>query len=187
MYKASDLLETKGSRIPVGIHENCTVKSITVGERYIDFNYEKDGATNNKRVWFTTADKVWTRDGESKEAAFERSKREDLAHVTKHLHIFLTEDEFGDFEAKTYEEYINKAAAILEDKLDRKKVNLKLCYDKEGMYSEFGRFPDYIEEYKEEQKPTLYFTPYEQKHRLKAATNSVATSDAPVVGTDDLY
>lgn len=187
MYKATDLLEKGGSRIPVGIHENCKVSSVEVGERWIDFNYEKDGATNNKRVWFSTPDKVWTRDGESKEQAFERSKKEDLAHVTKHLHIFLTEEEFENFEAKTYEEFMNKAAAILEDKLDRTTVNLKLIYDKEGMYSEFGRYPDYIEEYVEGEKPTLYYTKYELQNRTTPAANSVATNNDTVVGTDDLY
>lgn len=187
MYKAIDLLEKGGSRIPVGIHEAVNVTKTEVGESYIDFHYEKDGATQHKRIWFPTIDKVWTKDGESKEDALERSKREALAHVTKHLHIFLTDEEFQGFEAKSFEEYVNKAAATLENKLDRCQVNVKLIYDTDGQYSDFGRYPDYVEKFIEGQKPTLYYTKYELQNRLKPASASVATSDDSVVGTDDLY
>lgn len=187
MYKAIDLLEKGGSRLPVGIHTAVRVTKSEVGDNYIDFHYEKDGATQHKRVWFPSEDKVWTRDGESKADALERSKREALAHVTKHLHIFLTEEEFATFEANSFEEYVNKAAVVLEDKLDRHLVNLKLIYDSDGQYSDFGRYPDYIEKYVEDQKPTLYYTKYELQNRIKPAAASVATSDDAVVGTDDLY
>lgn len=54
MISAKDLFESMGSsagsKITVGIHSNCNLSNIEVGDNFIDFIYEKDGNFNNKRA-----------------------------------------------------------------------------------------------------------------------------------------
>lgn len=53
-YKAQELFAEMGSRagskLPVGIHSNCSLQNVEVGENFIDFIYQKDGSFNNKRA-----------------------------------------------------------------------------------------------------------------------------------------
>lgn len=190
MYKAQDIAGNMASgkgRIPVGIHENCKVTKVETGDNFIDFYYEdQQQRSHNKRVWFPTPDKVWPKDGETKVEAFERSQKEALAHVVKHLHIFLPEKDFNKFEAENFEQFVEKAAKVLPKHLESKTVNLKLIYDKDGVYSTFGNYPDYIEEWSADQKCGLFYTKWERENRLESKVEeAINASDEAVVKIDD--
>ena len=95
------------------------------------------------------------------------------------MRIFLTPDELNLFSAPDIRTAAVKCEAILNPRLTQKKVNLKLIYDKDGQWSTFGYYPDYIEEYVEDVAPKLKFSSRELKDRCtpKAAPKLEDTSD----------
>lgn len=165
----------KGSKIPFGIHSNCKVKSLEfkAGE-YTDINFEdSEGRYHNKRLWYPNGKYLQTiklPDGTTKEEttdeAMLREGNERLAHIVKLLHIFLSESELANFPRNlNYDQFTDQAIKLLTPKLASKKVNLKLIYDSEGMYSVFGNFPDYIETFVEGEEPKLQFSNWEKENR----------------------
>lgn len=186
----SFLTPKTGTKIPVGIHSNCVVKSIEVTDKFVDLNFEdSDKRHHNKRLWepkgsypieITQAD--GTKKKETTAEALAREERLNMSHLVKLAHIFLSESEadklgavYEKYLAKTatYKDFVETASSLLNSKLTSKKVNLKVIYDSDGVYSEFGRYPDYIEEYTEGQEPTLAYTPYEVSNRItKKSSNS---------------
>lgn len=173
-YQASMIFETQlektGTKIPFGIHTACEVTSIEKGENFVDINFkDSEGRVHNKRLWdangnYPRRDK----DGnptETKQEAIEREETQNLAHIVKLLHIFVGEEGIAKFPALEYDDFVEKAIKVLGPKFPTKKVNLKLIYDSEGIYSVFGNFPDYIEEYVEGQEPRIKFTKWELENR----------------------
>lgn len=174
-YQASIIftedLSSSGSKIPMGIHTNCSLESVEKGETFYDVNFkDSENRVHNKRLWqpkglYPRKDK----DGAITETAAEalaREERENMRLIVKLLHIFLGEEGLT-VGASSYEEFMAKAAAILNQKASSKKLNLKLIYDSAGVYSTFGNFVDYVEEYVEGQEPTLHFTPWELANRME--------------------
>lgn len=167
-----------GKKIPFGIHLNNSVTSVEVGERWLDFNYESvDGSTHNKRVWFPELGKVLVNDGETQQDALKRADEQAFSHLVKHMRIFLSPEELNLFSAPDIRTAATNCAAILAPRLKNKKVNLKLIYDKEGQWSVFGNFPDYIEEYIEDVPTKLKFTDWELKNRCTPKAAEVEQKD----------
>ncbi len=179
-YQASIIfkedLSSGGHKIPVGIHANCTLESVEKGETFYDINFkDSEGHTHNKRLWqpkgaFPRKDK----DGniiETPQDALAREERENMRHFIKLLYIFLGEDGLATVSGNSYNEFMEKAAALLNQKANTKKLNLKLIYDSTGVYSEFpktlGFGSDYMEEYVEGQEPTLTFSKWELENRVE--------------------
>lgn len=168
MFQASIIFDeevkTSTGKIPFGIHTNCSVTSLEVGDNYVDINFsDSEGRVHNKRLW--APNDKYPRDGETSADALQRESRARLSHIVSLMHIFLGEDVIAKFQANTYEDFILKAVAMLNPKLKTKKVNLKLIYDADGVYSTFGNFPDYIEEYVEGVPSKLAYTTWEKKNR----------------------
>ena len=197
-YQASMIFENTvgktGTKIPFGIHTNCEVTSVEVGENFVDINFkDSENRTHNKRLWdangnYPRKDK----DGnftETKQQAIEREETQNLAHIVKLLHIYLGDEGISKFPALEYEEFIEKAIKVLTPKLASKKVNLKLIYDSEGMYSVFGNFPDYIEECVEGEEPRIKFTKWELENRCsyKGGNESAEKSETHKNKLADLY
>lgn len=132
--------------------------------------------------------KLYPKEGETPQQAFARSEKEYLAHIVKHLHIFLTDEEFNTFAASDIRTFTDKAAQLLNAKKDSCALNLKLIYDTDGVFPVFGKYPDYVEKYIDGQEPTLAYTKYEREKRLTPAT---AKTDDVVVNesanASDLY
>lgn len=172
MLKATQIelgLGGSGRKFPVGVHSKCKVVSVEKGDNFIDFNYESEDGDlyHNKRVWFPSVDKLYPRDGETVAQAFDRDVNERLAHIVKHLRIFLSPEEIEKFQAPDFESFAEKAALVLNDRvLSSKYVNLSLIYDSDGEYSTFGRYPNYIEEYVEGKEPTIGPSDWERKNRM---------------------
>lgn len=187
----------KGNKIPFGIHSNCSVKSVEfkAGE-YTDINFEdSEGRYHNKRLWYpngkypqqiTLADKS-TRE-ETTEEALRREGNERLAHVVKLMHIFLDANDLANFPKNLdYDKFTEQAIKMLTSKLGAKKVNLKLIYDSEGMYSVFGNFPDYIEEHVPNQEPKLEFSKWEKENRCTYKGNDNKSSSRGNGDVDTLF
>lgn len=184
-YQASIIfkedLSYTGGKIPVGIHTDCSLESIEKGETYWDINFkDSEGRSHNKRLWqpkgtYPRKDK----DGvviETVEEALAREERENMRHVVALLHIFIGEDALATVGANSYDEFMTKAAGILNQKAATKKLNLKLIYDSNGAYSEFGKIkPDYVEEYIEGQAPTLQYTKWELENRVERKTSPIVS------------
>lgn len=154
----------RGIKIPFGIHTNCKVTSLVKGENYVDINFEdQEGRTHNKRLWEPNG--KFPKQGETSAEALQRESVENLAHIVKVLHIFLGEESLAAIKAETYEGFIDKAIKAVTPRLNSETVNLKLIYDAEGIYSTFGKFPDYIEKYIPEEKSKLSYSKWEKENR----------------------
>lgn len=186
-----ELTPKRGVKIPVGIHTNCNVTSLEVGDGYVDINFStQDGLTHNKRLWEPKGKYQRTvKDPETKEERTEsveeartRETRTNLSHLAKVAKIFLTQEELTELQARLaktpeYKDVVLKISAAVNPVLSRKTVNLKLIADSERKYSTFTKsFPDYIEEYVEGVEPTLAYTEYE----LKEGLNKTGPISAPV-------
>lgn len=187
MFKGSTIFQNevkpqRGIKIPFGIHTNCVVTSVVKGDNYVDINFEdSEGRSHNKRLWEPNG--KYPKQGETSDQAIERESLENLAHVVKILHIFLGENNLDAVEAKTYDGFVEKAIKLVTPKLASKKVNLKLIYDAEGIYSTFGKFPDYIEENTGE-APKIDFTKWEKENR---STYKGETEKPKPSGLNDLF
>lgn len=189
MYQAElifkdEILPKKGVKIPFGIHTKVSVTSVERGKTekdksYFDVNFELDGRFHNIRLWDPSG--AYPKQGESTQDAIEREARTNLAHLVRLMHIFLGEDAMLKFSAKTYEDFITKAIALLTPKLKNKFVNLKVTYDKDGVYPEVAKY-DYLEEYNEGVEPTIAFSKWEKENRCtyKGETAVSATSQKEV-------
>lgn len=169
MYTAKEISKEfgGGKKMSVGIHINCSLDSVNVGENYVDFNYSNSaGETHNKRVWFPDPSKVYVRDSETDQQALERSKKEALAHVVKHMNIFMSKEQVDTFSAPDFVSFVKGASTLIDASKDSTKVNLKLIPDNKLEYSTFGRYPDYIEECEEGAPVGIQFTSWEQTNRV---------------------
>jgi len=182
----NELTPRNGKKIPFGIHTKCKVTSITYkpGE-FVDINFEDaEGRYNNKRLYqpngkYPRKTKV---DGIEREEttaeALQRDSKQKASHIVKLLHIFLGKEALKKFNGE-YDEFMEKAVkALTPNVLASKYVNLKLIYDSDGVYSEFGNYADYVEEYVEGQEPNLTYSPWEKENR------STASKETPKSSTD---
>lgn len=194
-YQANIIFQedlTRSARIPFGIHTNCKLVSVESGDGYFDINFEDSEAnTHNKRLWQPKGSYPRTdKDGntETTAEAMLREERENMRHVVRLLHIFIGEDALAKVSGKSYEEFMSKAAGILNQKAETKRLNLKLIYDGLGVYSTFGSYPDYVEEYKEGEEPTIKYTPWELTNRTtkKEEVKSSKPKANPSNDLDDL-
>jgi len=180
----NELTPKNGKKIPFGIHAKCKVTSIVnkPGE-YVDLNFEDSlGRYNNKRLYapngkYPRKTKVdGTEREETTAEALERDSKQKAAHVVKLLHIFLGKEALKKFTGE-YEEFMEKATkALTPNVLASKYVNLKLIYDSAGVYSEFGNYADYVEEYVEGKEPTLDFSPWEKENRTTPSKETPKSS-----------
>ena len=166
-----ELTPKRGVKIPVGIHSNCEVTDLVIGDEYVDVNFAKGDLTHNKRLWAPKGkypNKIKMEDGstqlETVDQAIEREKRLNLSLLAALTNIFLTEDERASLKAELakkpeYDDVVAVLVKRLNPVLSRKRVNLKLIPDSEGKYSKFGTYPSsYIEEYVEGAEPKLKYS-----------------------------
>lgn len=185
-YQASMIFDTqlgsKQSKIPMGIHAGAQVTNIERGENFVDIHFkDAEDRVHNKRLWdangnYPRKDKAGNFI-ETKQEAIEREEQSNLAHIVKLVHIFGGDQALQKL-GGDYDEFIDKAIKMLKPLLPTKKVNLKLIYDSEGIYSKFGTFPDYVEEYVEGQEPRLKFNKWE----LDNCTTYKGEPSAPATG-----
>lgn len=187
MYNAKSNSEmmptgTTGKKIPYGIHTNCSLSSVNVTDSYMDFNYEDpEGRVHNKRVWFPDPTKPPTpKDGESVAEAIQRDGQERAQHITLHLkHINPGDDSWMAVSGASLKAYADNAKRYLDLYKGDGKINLKLTLDKDLQWSEFSRFPTYLERFVDGQEPNLRFSAWELENRSPKAAPS-PSNDSPV-------
>lgn len=126
---------------------------------------------------------MYPKEGESLEDAKSRDVNERLAHIVKFMDIFLGKEVVDSFAAPNFKSFAEKAAAMLNDSIGNNTVNIKLIYDKDGVFSTFPTFPNYIEKHVPGQEPTIKFSNWELEHRCNP--KSTGSSDI-VEGTQAL-
>ena len=184
-----DITEGTAKKIPVGIHSKVSVVNMEVGENYFDINFEKDGARLNIRKWEPN-DKYPKKvviDGievmETPEMTIDRGIAENLKPVTALLKVFYNDEEVQAFRTQkflSYEDYLQKAAKYINQKTNKGFVNLKVVYDKEGMYPVVAYY-GYMEKYTEGMEPTLSYSKYELENSVKSKSEKQLEK-----GADDL-
>ena len=162
------------TRLTTGLHEALDVKTFLM-PNYFDIVVEKDGLTQNKRLFIPDYNKfpARIREDESQDQANFRDLKERLAHITLVMKIFMDEDQFKNFQApvvendhaQTFKLFAEKAHNELQTLLPTKQVNVKLIPTKDGLYSEFPFFATstWIEEHVPGQPSTLKYSKYELK------------------------
>lgn len=170
LFNLDDLLADsgKGTKIPCGIHTDVSVSSISrkktpKGNEFIEIVFSKGDASIQKALWEPKGS--YLEKEETTEQALAREARLNLSHIAKLLKLYLTPEQLANFPNLGYHNFMDKAIAILTPLLPTKKVNLKVIYDKEGVYTDLGKYPDYMELYQEGVEPTLAFTDFEIQNR----------------------
>lgn len=164
-FTAFDFFEEKlpsgGTKIPVGIHSAVMFSGLVRDQKWWDIKFTKDGKSIHKRIFVD----VKPKDQESLEDAAKRHAQNNLPHVTKLLRLFLGDETAKNVQATTFEGFLQQAAIFLSGFANNPKglVNLKVVYDKDGVYPDLPYFPDYVELHVPGQEPTLQFTPSEQE------------------------
>lgn len=199
-YQASLIFENEltpkqGVKIPAGIHAAAEVTSIERGDNFVDINVkDAEGRTHNKRLWdangnYPRKDPKTGQLIETKQEAFEREEKTNLAHLLLIMYIFNGKEAIANLPKLDYDEMVERIIKEVTPKLKTKKVNIKLIYDSENKYSTFGTFPGrvnadgqvadgYIEPYIQGQEPTLKFSAWELANRSGAKSD-----DAPKTGS----
>jgi hypothetical protein len=173
-----------GKKIPVGIHAKCKVTDINIGENFIDFVYaDSESRVHNKRVWFPDPTKPpMPKADESVSEAIHRDAQERAAHITAHLKSMANNDEWMSISAPTFRDYAMMAKRYLDTVKDTAYINLKLVLDKDLEWSEFPRYPNYIEKYIDGEAPTLKFSEWELKNRVhKPKDDGTPSAETPGV------
>jgi hypothetical protein len=189
LFEEKEMTMTK---IPVGIHSKVKITSVEVADSYFDINFDKEGLKHNIRKWEPNDKYPLTVnvDGEqvteTPEQTIDRKIKENLGPLNKALKVLATEEEQEDIKKRKYESYeeyikalakfINKRIMDNERNKTHKYVNIKLIYDKDGMYSVFPRY-GYMEEYKEGMEPTLKYSDYEIKNSITPKSRNVKDDD----------
>ena len=178
------------SKLGFGIHDDCVMSAVEVGvtssgSQYIDLIFERPATNewNNKRIWYPSDD-AKPRDGETQEEANNRDITQRLEHIVAVMDVYLTDKE-SEVQATTFDEFCQKAVRALGNKFVGVPVRLKLTYDKDGIYSEFPRFPGYVERQIEGSPTRLKFSKWELENRCTPSdgpdSNSPGLTAAPDV------
>lgn len=187
-----DEKELTTTKIPVGIHSKVELVNVDIGDSYFDINFNKDGLRHNMRKWQPndkyplTVDVDGEKVEETPEQTIARKTKENLGPINKVLKVLASDEEIENMKKKSYasyDEYIENAAKFINKRImdnERNKnikyVNIKLIYDKDGMYSVFPRY-GYMEEYKEGMEPTLKYSDYEIKNSITPKGRTVKDDD----------
>lgn len=178
MIKGSDIdTGGTGTRLkPMTIYSKIALKSIDVEEGFVEITYV-DPETRLiaiKRLWEPKGkfpnDKKMPDGSTVKETIEEAKTREmntNLSHLTKLVELALGRDAKNNMAAEDYDSFVKLAGTLLKPFYERAMFNLKVGIDENG-YATLGKFPSYVELYKEGEEPTLKFDPYE----LKTAASS---------------
>lgn len=161
-----------GSKIPVGIHSgDILFDGLQINDKYTDIKFvDKKGRTIHHRLFRPSG--LYLRDKETVQEAITRETDKNLGILINQTMRRLLGDELVEaVSAATYDEYLAKAAALLESKKGVE-VNLKVVPDyKENKYPELPMY-DYVELHTGE--PTkLAFTP----GQLDAISKRVSKKD----------
>lgn len=134
-----------GSKIPVGIHTgNVLFDGLQINDKYADIKFvDTKGRTIHHRLFHPSGS--YLRDKETVQDAIKRESDKNLSLLINQTMRRLLGDELvSAVTANNYEEYLPKAAALLESKKGAL-VNLKVVPDyKENKYPELPLY-DYVE------------------------------------------
>lgn len=174
---------SKRTRLSPGIHtgvylENVEITETVNGKPYMEFMFVKK-ETNEvapKRVWFPS-DKPYIKDGEDENQAKQREVNEALGHIVTILECFVPSDE-AEITAGSFKEFCEVAAGKIKgSSFEDTPVRLKLLYDAAGVFTEFPRFPNYIERDVPGTEIKLKFSKWELANRMTPSEESEAPKD----------
>ena len=183
---------SKRAKMGMGIHSNCVLESVEIaktktGIDFMEFIFVKkeDNSFMNQRVWFPNGN-VKPYEGETKEEALQREINSKLAHIVKILKCFVSTEKGAEINAASFEEFCAVARdKILKTKFKDTPVYLKVTYDKDGIYTEFPRFPNYIQVIKEGEPCKLKFSTWEKENRCTSAAITIPENDNPLANAND--
>jgi hypothetical protein len=189
----NDLIEdsTKRSKMGVGIHSNCNLESIEIAKTkanvdYMEFIFVKkeDNTFMNQRIWFPNPNPK-PFDGETPEQALEREIKSKLSHVVKILKTFVSEKD-AEINANSFGEFCSIAKARIEKtNFKNQPVYLKVIYDKDGVFTQFPTFPNYIQKQVEGQECRIKMSAWELENRCTPAKINEAPKGSGTINAED--
>lgn len=156
-----------GKRMSVGIHTKVKLSEITFDEKdgyvHIEFTNDK-GETAQKRLW--KPEGKFPAEGKSASEAIDDESFANLSVIRILVETTLSESAITNFKG-TYEDLVKRAVAAIKATISTTKgrFNIKLIYDKNGVYSEMGKYGS-LEKYVEDTPTDLYFSTWELDNRM---------------------
>lgn len=156
-----------GKKIPVGIHENVRLKTLTLeagksGNQFIKLTFEDaQGRTIDKALWQPKG--TYPRDGETPVDAFTREAIENLGIVriiVETLNPLALTMLRGD-----YDSIRNMLPGVIAGKETAGSFNIKVIPDESGKYSELSNY-GFVEKHVIGQPATLAFSTWELTNRI---------------------
>ena len=182
---------TKRSKLDMGIHSNCYLESVEIsksksGNEFMEFIFDKKDEASyiNQRIWFPN-DNPKAFNDETPEEALQREVNSKLAHIVKIMKCFVS-DKNAEITATTFAEFCEIAKAKIEkSSFKEQALYLKVIYDKDGIYTQFPRFPNYIQKQEEGKDCKLKFSTWEKENRCTPANVQGPEGDNPINSVDD--
>ena len=186
---AKEAQPSRNSKFGAGIQENAELTEVTLGEtqsgkKFLDFIFTRKETQefHNKRVWYP-GDTPRVRDGETEAQAAQREVNEALEHIISIVETYLPSDKAA-IMANNFEDFCKKAQKKLKGHFEGKKVRVKILYDQNGVYTQFAKFPPYVELQLEGQRSRLKISRWEQENRMTPADGP--STDLPFTNSNDL-
>lgn len=156
-----------GKRMPVGIHTKVKLSEIEFSEKdgYVDIEFTNDkGETAQKRLW--KPEGKFPAEGKSVAEAIDDESYANLSVIRILVEATLSESSITNFNG-TYEELVKRAVAAIKAAIPTTKgrFNIKLTYDKNGVYAEMGKYGS-LEKYVEDTPTDLYYSTWELDNRM---------------------
>lgn len=182
---------SKRSRMSVGIHSNCYLDTVEIAKSksnvdFMDFIFVKkdDNSTTTQRIWFPNGNPQPV-NGESPEQALEKEIKGKLAHIVKIMNCFVNKD--SDINAGSFMEFCEIAKSKIEKSgYKTQPVYLKLIYDKDGIFTQFPKFPNYIQKQVDGEPCMIEISKWEKENRMTAAEIKAPKEDNPLIDTSEL-
>ena len=159
MYQAQlfneEAAKSGGSKLQPGIHTNVGLIGVEQGEDYYDVLFEKEGLRANVRLWEPKGN--FPNQGETEEQAKERERRANIDYLVHIMNLVIGLEASNKVQAATYEEFMRKAATLVNSKASQKRFNIKISKDKKG-YGKMSSYRSNIELYTPGQEPGIKLT-----------------------------
>jgi hypothetical protein len=177
---AKSSMGSKSTKLDIGVHEGVSIKlpEFNVTEKYLQFNYEKDGKETHMRLYFPDGDT--SRYGGQEGYDNEVTRR--IQHITLHVEACAGDAALDQLNGANFMEFAGKAVELIKSNVNGK-VDLFLHLDKALKYANFPYYAsdDYIKAHAENEPTKVIPSAYAMKNRMTRP--AAPASDAPLTSS----
>ena len=151
---AKNSMGSKSAKLDIGVHEGVNIlkPEFNVAEKYVQFNYDKDGKGTHLRLYFPDGDT--SRYGGDQEK-YDNEVNRRIQHISLHVEACAGDSALDELTADSFIGFAARAIELITPSMGDK-VDLFMHLDKDLKYANFPYYAsdDYIKKHKEG-KPTL--------------------------------